>query len=175
MWRKTFQQQIWPVRDKLFRFACSLLGNQAEAEDVVQETFLRALSQGEHKGVENPEAWCMTVARNLSYDQLRRRQKSSIPIGDKQGEWERLEESSTTPEQQLVALDGISHIQKLIGQLPATQREVMHLRDIEGHSYQEIADILQVEVGLVKASLSRARKKVKEQIIALEAYGNQKD
>jgi len=69
----------------------------------------------------------------------------------------------------------MTQIQTLINQLPATQKEVMHLRDIEGYSYQEIADLLQIDIGQVKVTLSRARKKIREQFTQLEAYGSHTD
>lgn len=176
MWEKIFHQKIWPVRDKLFRFAWSLLGSQAEAEDVVQETFLRVLSQGDAvEAPSNPEAWCMAVAKNLSYDQLRKRQRQSQPLSDKVGELLENVDSALTPDQRLVSNDGIGQVQRLMEQLPATQKAIMQLRDIEGYSYQEIADILQIDIGQVKASLSRARKKVRKQIIQLEAHGSSTD
>ena len=158
-----FHQQIFPIRDKLYRFALRITGNVHDAEDVVQEVLERVWksSEGQSEAVQNWEAWCMTMTRNRSLDKSRsnsNRRTTGVEV---------LEMRSNTallPDKNAELQDLASHIRTLMQALPDKQRMVMHLRDIEELSYDEIAQTLELSLDQVKINLHRARKAIRSQI-----------
>lgn len=164
-----FKQHIFPVKDKLYRFAYRLLGNAMDAEDVVQEVFLKIWKkQEEWASIENMDAWCMTMAKNMSIDKLRNAKRfsgESIELaGEKTVDY-------TNPHDNAAYADLSVLLRKAIDNLPEKHKMTIHLRDIEGLSYQEIADIMQIPLNQVKINLFRARNLIKETMLKSEAYG----
>lgn len=161
----TFQEHIFPIRHKLFRFALRITGNAHEAEDVVQEVMEKVWkSSAEQSGaVQNWEAWCMTLTRNRSLDKARSqnlRRTASI---------DGLPERSNGQINQATSVedrDLADQIKRMMQELPEKQRLVMHLRDIEELSYDEIAEVLSISLDQVKVNLHRARKAIREQLTA---------
>ena len=162
-----FNQQVFPIRHKLYRFALRITGNIHEAEDIVQEVLEKVWktdeSQTDH--VQNWEAWCMTLTRNRSLDKNRtrnvRRTQAIESAPDRPGQ-------DANPEQALEGQDVVAHIRQFMQELPEKQRLVMHLRDIEEHSYEEIAEVLNISMEQVKVNLHRARKAIREKLIGIE-------
>src|SRR5690606_28062308 len=170
---EAFQNRVLPVKNKLFRFALRFLNNEEEAKDVVQEVFIRVWNgRDQMEGVQNWEAWCMRITRNLSLDRIRsmtRRQTQPIEaLYD-------VQHDSQTPLESTVADESMQQISRLIAGLPEKQRQVIHLRDIEGYSYNEISDILEIDLNQVKVSLFRARNAVREKLMKVNAYRLQKN
>lgn len=161
-----FQAYIWPVRASLFRFSSQLMGNKSEGEDIAQEVLVKAWQYTKWKEVENWEAWCITVAKNMALDRLRARKSYAC-----QDELRDHPSSQQTPEGIAEANELQSHYHTLLQQLPAQQRALMILREEEGKSYKEIAVLLNINLGLVKATLSRARQEIKSSLIKLGVYG----
>lgn len=159
-----FHEQIFPIRHKLYRFALRITGNVHEAEDVVQEVLEKVWkSAPEHsENVQNWEAWCMTLTRNRSLDKTRSQSLRRTSALD--GVAERSSDMAT-PAQSAERNDLVEKAKTFMQQLPEKQRLVMHLRDIEELSYEEIAASLQISVDLVKVSLHRARKTVRERML----------
>lgn len=165
---ENFKNSVLPLRDKLYRFAFRFVGDVAEAEDVVQEVFIKLWDKRQYmEQVNNLEAWCMQATRNLSIDKLRSKHKRLLPIPNGFD----LNSPAATPDQLAEGRDAIRHIKNLMAQLPEKQRMVMQCRDIEGMSYQEIADVLQIPVNQVKVNLFRARKAIRTQLINTGSYG----
>jgi len=165
-----FHQRVLPVCDKLYRFSYRLLGNVEEAEDVVQEVLLKVWNKRhEMHTYLNMEAWCMRLTKNLSLDKLRVRKQFV--------DTEYLDRSSIlspeSPMEQLVLEDAVDLVHQIIATLPENQKVVIQLRDIEGYSYQEIADISEMTLDQVKVNLHRARKTIKAQLTRLENHGLQ--
>lgn len=163
-----FQIAVVPVKDQLFRMVYRMLGNVSDTEDVVQETLIK-LWNGRHElnQVQNLEAWSMRIARNLAIDRLRARQRSAeTPV-------EALPDQSAgyTPQDLTESTETFTHVKQLMDTLPEKQRLVMHLRDIEGLSYQEIADTLSMPMAQVKVYLFRARQSVREGLLKLYQQG----
>jgi RNA polymerase sigma factor (sigma-70 family) len=157
-----FNRQIVPLKDKLFRFAKRITGSGHEAEDVVQEVMEKIwMKRGDENtaSVSNWEAWCMTMTRNLSIDKTRSKYRTSV--GSLPEKFD-LRSSTRSPQQVLESSEIIGNIQKIMANLPEKQRSVMHLRDIEEHSYDEIAQMLNLSNDDVKVTLHRARKAVRE-------------
>ncbi|MDD1443065.1 RNA polymerase sigma factor [Dolichospermum sp. ST_sed3] len=166
---ETFQNRVFPVKNKLFRFAFRLLGSRPEAQDVVQEVFIKMWNGREQLvEIQNVEAWCMRITRNLSLDRLRqqkRRHTDSIEEGM------HVMNDTLTPDQSAEIHESMKRIGDLMTLLPDKQRQVMHLRDIEGYSYNEISEILEMDMSQVKVNLFRARNTVREKLQKINAYG----
>jgi RNA polymerase sigma factor (sigma-70 family) len=164
-----FESRVLPVKNKLFRFAFRLLGSSEEAKDVVQEVFIKVWNgRDQMASIDNMEAWCMRITRNLSLDKIRARQrKATDPIEENFD----VQNDSRTPYEATENSENMQRISQLIASLPEKQRQVMHLRDVEGYSYNEICEILELDMNQVKVNLFRARNAVREKFIKINAYG----
>jgi RNA polymerase sigma factor (sigma-70 family) len=166
---EAFENRVLPVKSKLYRFASRLLGDDEEAKDVVQEVFIRVWKSGEKmEEVSNWEAWCMRIARNLSLDRIRSTTRKSTYL---MPEGFDVRQESLTPHESAEIRESMERVNQLIGSLPDKQRQVIHLRDIEGYSYQEISDIMEIDLNQVKVNLFRARTTVREKLTKINAYG----
>ncbi|MDL5050167.1 RNA polymerase sigma factor [Oscillatoria amoena NRMC-F 0135] len=166
---ETFQNRVLPVKNKLFRFALRMLGNDEEAKDVVQEVFIRVWNGREQLAdIQNMEAWCMRITKNLSLDKLRSiKRKGTFPI-DKGFD---ATHADVTPDVQTELGESMQNVSQLIAALPEKQRQVIHLRDVEGYSYNEICETLELDMNQVKVNLFRARNAVREKLMKINAYG----
>jgi RNA polymerase sigma-70 factor, ECF subfamily len=166
---EAFQNRVLPTKNKLFRFAFRLLGNEDEAKDVVQEVFIRVWKGREKMDeVRNWEAWCMRIVKNLSLDRIRiNHRQNTYPIAE--GFDVRYE--SLTPHETTELHESMQQVSQLIASLPEKQRQVIHLRDVEGYSYNEICEILELDMNQVKVNLFRARNAVREKLLKINAYG----
>ena len=166
---EAFKSQVFPFKDKLYRFALRMVKSEDEAKDIVQETMIRAWNNFEKlKNIAKPEAWCMTVTKNLALDSLRSKKRWNLQSNEEEIV---LTDVLPTPAAATEMTDTLSQIHEIINELPPKQRQVMHLRDLEGHSYEEICEILEITLNQVKVSLHRARRSVREQLIKVEEYG----
>lgn len=166
---EAFENRILPAKNKLFRFAFRLLGNEDEAKDIVQEVFIRVWNgRDQMAAVQNWEAWCMRITKNLSLDRIRiMTRKQTRPIEESYG----LRHESLTPHESTEIGESMQKVTQVIAELPEKQRQVMHLRDVEGYSYQEICEILELDMSQVKVNLFRARNTVREKMTKIDAYG----
>lgn len=163
-----YKKLVLPIKNKLFRFSLRIVGNVAEAEDVVQEVFIKVWNKRSELGsYKNVEAWCMTLTKNLSIDKLRskHRRVDSIKEGFD------MVSQSASPYQVAATNDTMSRIAQMMDMLPEKQRMVMQLRDIEGMAYKEIAEILNLTLDQVKINLFRARKAIRAKLLNSESYG----
>lgn len=166
---QAFETKVLPSKNKLFRFALRLLGNVDEAQDVVQEVLIKVWNGREsmHQ-IKNWEAWCMRLTRNLSLDRLRAQQRKatdSLVVGME------VKQDGLSPLEKTELTESMQQVSKLMALLPEKQRQVMHLRDVEGYSYSEICEILELDMSQVKISLFRARNSVREKLVKINAYG----
>jgi RNA polymerase sigma factor (sigma-70 family) len=166
---ESFQNRVLPVKNKLFRFALRFLGNEDEAKDIVQEVFVKVWNgRDQMTEVQNWEAWCMRITKNLSLDRIRsmsRRQTQPIEDGYA------VRNDSMTPHESTEMVESMNKIGELIAALPEKQRQVIHLRDVEGYSYNEICEIMELDMNQVKVNLFRARNAVREKMTKINAYG----
>jgi RNA polymerase sigma factor (sigma-70 family) len=152
-------RQVLHLKDKLYRFAYRIVENEVDAEDVVQETFVKVWQKSEQlEGIDNKEAWCMTVARNLAIDKIRARKKANS--SDIDG-FHHLSDDSPTPDIITEDKESLSIVMKTLNKLPEHQRQIIHLRDIDGYTYKEIGEITGYSEEQVKVNLFRARQKLK--------------
>jgi RNA polymerase sigma-70 factor (ECF subfamily) len=163
-----FETRVLPAKNKLFRFALRLLGSSEEAKDVVQETMIKVWNGRDMAEVQNMEAWCMRITKNLSLDKLRSRQRKSTGSIDERFD---MVHESLSPHEKTEIQESMKRIDELMATLPDKQRQVMHLRDIEGYSYNEICEVLELDMNQVKVNLFRARNAVREKLLKLNAYG----
>ena len=163
----TFQADILPLKNELYRMALRITMNAAEAEDVVQETMMKVWNRREQwEQIESIEAFCLTICRNLSLDKLRRmdNQTQSLDAAYDPKDFH----VASNPEEQAVQRDRIQLVRQLINMLPEKQRSCMHLRDMEGKSYKDIAAILGITEEQVKVNIFRARQTIKERFQKIE-------
>ena len=167
---EAFKTRVLPSKDKLYRFAYKMLGDQEEAQDVVQEVFIKVWNKREDMDkLENMEAWCMRITRNLALDKLKsNRRKLTDQIDDR---FEISQGDNLTPYRSTEMDDTMRNIGKFIALLPEKQKQIIQLRDVEGYSYKEIGDILELDMNQVKVNLFRARQAVKENFLNMNAYG----
>jgi RNA polymerase sigma-70 factor (ECF subfamily) len=153
----TFEELAMPLFARLYNFACWLTQNRAEAEDLVQETFMKALKgfSAFRQGT-NFRAWIYRILRNTfltSQSGLR----ASVSL-DAEGDASPEPFTSETPESVLLARIESESIQAALKELPVNYREIILLCDLEEMSYQEISLAIGIPIGTVMSRLSRARK-----------------
>ena len=162
-----FQKDVLPLKNKFFRLALRITLNQAEAEDVVQETLVRIWqSRDRLEDTEAIQAFGYTVCRRLALDCANKAGHGNIQFDP-----DRHDTTFIQPSEQMDIQERMVLIRKLMDALPEVQRSIMLLRDIEGKTYQEIAEILKLTESQVKVYLHRARSKVRLQAEQIETYG----
>ncbi len=158
-----FKEHIWPLRDKMFRLAHRITLSQEEAEDVVQDTMERLWRERDNFSIINSiEAWTLRLVRNLSLDRLKRSGRNTVAL-----DAERDAALAASTDQQMELEEKMHIVREAMDRLPEIQRSIMQLRDIEGKTYTEIADILQISESQVKVYLHRGREKVKKSLIGV--------
>jgi len=156
-----FNQLVEKMRDKMYRLALRVVKNEEEAHDVVQDSFVKVWKKREKLAeIENKEAYCMTIARNMGIDKLRGRKMTTTDIDEQYN----LEANVADPERQLVAKQQLGLVMDIVNRLPENHRTVIQLRDIEGYTYKEIAEMTGYNIQKVKVYLHRARTKLKQEI-----------
>jgi RNA polymerase sigma-70 factor (ECF subfamily) len=161
---------VLPHLDAAYRLARWLLRNDHEAEDVVQEAVVRACRYIRTFSGRNGRAWFLRIVRNTCYSWPGRRPAEPAEPFDE--ERHSIAQPTFDPETLLLHAADVSLIEQTLGGLPARIRELLVLREIEGLSYQEIADVLDVPIGTVMSGLSRARRAFR---LALEVRVGQID
>lgn len=157
-----FTQNVLPLRDKLFRYAKKLLQDYEEAEDLIQEVFLKLwINRVELSKKSSVEAFAMTVTKNLCIDRFRSKQYQASNTGIDVTELN-LNDRGITPDVKTEHLEAVELVRIAMKSLPENLRQIVRLRDIEGLSYQEISDIMGININTLKVNLSRARKKIRE-------------
>jgi RNA polymerase sigma factor (sigma-70 family) len=161
---KDFKTKVLPVSKKLLRFATHFLKNEDEAKDVVQDVFLKLWQKRDTLAeIKNIEAFAMRMTRNRCLDVIRA--NKVVPID---AETDRKMKAETVDVHSKVELsESANQIKTLISKLPDIQRTVMHLRDIEQLTYEEIEEATDIKVNAIRVNLSRARKKVRDEFIKM--------
>ena len=154
----SFRTNVLPLGDRLYRLALRITMNQAEAEDVVQDTLLKVWEhRNEWEQIGNLEAFAIATCRNRAIDIVKRvgRNTASLDVVDNR------QQTTENGLRLMEAREQLSLVRKLMDNLPEMQRTIMLLRDIEGRTYQEIAQVMDISETQVKVYLHRARTKVK--------------
>jgi len=157
--RGRFEAQVLPHLDAAHRFARWLSRSSVDAEDVVQEAFLRAFRAFDTLRGSDVKAWLLAIVRNCHATSLKQRQRfAAEPLPQ---EHEAAADASVSaasdPESAAIGADEQRMLAGLIAALPQEHREVLLLRELEDMSYREIATVTQVPIGTVMSRLARAR------------------
>lgn len=166
----SFRKDVLPLKNGLFRLALRITLNREEAEDVVQDTMVRVWSRrATWDRIENIQAFCYTICRNLALDRMKSPARRSQPLDTAAGadSYRAADDPTLQTEQR----DKIAAVRKVMSTLPEKQRTAMHLRDFEQMSYKEIATILDISEDQVKVNIFRARQTVKKIFSQAEQYG----
>jgi len=160
-----FEELAMPLFDSLYNFARWLVHNSNDAEDLVQESYLKALrSFASFQPGTNFRAWISQILRNTFLSSCSKLDRHMTVALDSEEDFPVLPAISSTPESQLIERSGIDAVRCAIAQLPVNFREVILLCDVEDASYLEIAEILSIPIGTVMSRLARARKAVRESL-----------
>ena len=166
----SFQNDVLPLKNKLFRLALRITLNREEAEDVVQDTLIKVWNARDRwLELDSIEAYSLTIARNLSLDRIKKMENQNDSLEEQNTE--RLDENTSTPSERMIQKDKLNIVKNIIDELPEKQRSCLQLRDIEGKSYKEIADILSITEDQVKLNIFRARQTVKQRFQQFDRYG----
>jgi RNA polymerase sigma-70 factor, ECF subfamily len=163
--------------DSLYRNALRMTGNPVDAEDLVQETYLRAFRAIEQfKPGTNLRAWLFKIQTNSFINEYRKRvrrpRNQSLDDVEEYYLYSHLVESGVQPspsvtEDEILAQIDDADVFQALDELPDNYRQVVLLADVEGFAYREIAEILDIPVGTVMSRLHRARKRLKDELISL--------
>jgi RNA polymerase sigma-70 factor (ECF subfamily) len=157
----TFEELAMPLFDQLYNFARWLTQDTAEAEDLVQETYTKALRGfSSFRAGTNFRAWIYRILRN-SFLSSRTGLKTMVAI-DGEADEKLLPAESATPESILIAQADRGMVQQALAELPVPFREILLLCEVEEMSYQEIAETLAIPIGTVMSRLYRARKALRD-------------
>jgi RNA polymerase sigma-70 factor (ECF subfamily) len=164
-----FEQLTVPYLNTIYRTAYYLTHSTAEAEDLTQETYLKAYRAFDNLRGQNVKAWLFAIVRNTYLDRYRRQQRGPVIL-----DIEALETSSNHRDQAATWVDSAEElllagipdevVHRALSGLSEEWRLIILLADVEDFSYQEIADIVQVPLGTVMSRLHRGRKRLYEQL-----------
>src|SRR3984957_12092169 len=167
--RPGFEQLAIPLFASLYNFAHWLAQNQNDAEDLVQETYLKAMrNYASFEPGTNFRAWIFRILKNTFLGSCSKLERRMTHAMDSE---EDLPATSATPESLLIGRSDIDAVRSAIEQLPVIFREVILLSDVEDASYREIAEILSIPMGTVMSRLARARKLARDSLRSTTAPG----
>lgn len=167
MKQHTFTSLMRPVQDKMYRLALRLLVSKEAAEDATQEVMLKLWSRKEQlSSYNNVEAFAMTVTKNYCLDQLKLKQNNNLRIVHSN-----YDNGESSLQHQVEVQDDLNWVQRIIEQLPEQQKILIQLREVEQYDYEEIAKMTDMQETAIRVALSRARKKIKEEMLKRHRYG----
>ena len=154
-----------------YNLAKWLIQNDHDAEDIVQDAYLRAIRHfGSFQGGEG-RAWLLTIVRNLCYDSMRRKNVRERTASFDEELHNTGPSSTSDPEASLLQKERAEMLRHALAELPLELREVLVLRELQDLSYREIASMAQVPMGTVMSRLSRARKRLQQVLLRSEKVG----
>ena len=146
------------MQDTLYRLAHSILHNREEAEDAVQESLIKLWTKREElEKLDNIKFYALRITRNYCLDKIKLRKNIVGEI-----DYLKIQSLSSTPEQHLEIKNLITAVQDILKLLPEQQRVLVHLRNVEELSFEEIASITDLSINNIRVTLSRARKNINE-------------
>jgi RNA polymerase sigma factor (sigma-70 family) len=162
-----FEELAVPLLDSLYNFARWLAQNPNDAEDLVQETYLKALRGfASFQSGSNFRAWMFQILRNTFLSSRSRLEWRMTVAMDSEEDGPELAVDTETPETILMNRSNSHLVQRAIEDLPMHYRETLLLCEVEEMSYQEIAEVLSIPIGTVMSRLARARKSVRESLLS---------
>ena len=176
---RSFEEVVLPHLDAAFNYARWLTKNNADAEDVVQDAYVRALRFFSTLRGEDARAWLLTIVRNTWYGRFPRRAGGGVTIVaygdvDNVDGFDNVDyraDAGPDPEAQLIQQQTVEQVRRALETLPTDFREVIVLRELEGLSYKEIAAIVGIPLGTVMSRLARARERLTDVLTTREVSG----
>lgn len=157
------------MKNNLYRLALRITCNNAEAEDVVQDTLIKVWNRRERwEEIESMEAFCMTICRNLALDKIKKMGNQHDSLDDSQQD---RPSALNNPYEEMNQKDRIQLVRRIVDELPEKQRTCIQLRDFEGKSYKEVAEIMLISEDQVKINIFRGRQTIKQRFKELDDYG----
>ncbi|GAB3765072.1 RNA polymerase sigma factor [Spirosoma pomorum] len=163
-----FKQRILPVQNRLFRLATMFLGNREDAEDALQDVLMRLWSNRQQLDTyQSVEALAVQMTKNLCLDRMKAHARQTA---DKQADLSSVATDQVSPHRQVELADSATQIRRLIDDLPDNQKLVLHLRDVEEYSFEEIEQLTGLSINTIRVTLSRARQRLRDGYIRLNDY-----
>ncbi len=162
-----FAEEAIGYLDTLYRGALRLTRDPAQAEDLVQDTYLRALRyRHSYQSGTNMKAWLFAIMRNLFWDRFKGGRPEDVSLdGDAEASlYDTLKDPTAMPEADVLDRIAADEVVRAVEQLPELHREVVLLVDVEGFSYKDAAEVLQVPIGTVMSRLHRARRQLQRSL-----------
>lgn len=165
---QAFKQQILPVQGRLFRLAKLFLHSREEAEDVLQDVLIRLWTNRQQlETYHSVQALAVQITKNLCLDRLKAHSRQKMASDtDLLG----VQATAVSPYQQLELADTTELMRQLIDALPEQQKLVLHLRDIEEYSFEEIEQVTGLSVNNIRVILSRARQRLRDAYVKTNDY-----
>lgn len=170
MRKVSFRNDILPLKNVLYRLALRITMNKEEAEDVVQDTLMKVWDRRDSwQNIESIEAFSLTICRNVALDKVKRSSWSNESL-DQVGV-EPQASASATPYKRAEQRDMLDMVRRIVDSLPEKQKTCMQLRDFEGKTYKDIAQVMGISEEQVKVNIYRARQAVKQKFNENADYG----
>ena len=164
-----FRLDLLPLKDKIYRTGLRITLNAQEAEDLTQDTLLRVWSKrNDLQQVGSIEAYCLAVCRNLALDRMAKRENGNLSLEAEQTD---APDNARTPQEQMEHEEELKRIHQLFNRLPEKFRTALQLRDIEGMTYRQAAEAMNMTEELFKVTLHRARKNLRSDYEKDYRYG----
>lgn len=157
---RRFEEAVLPHLDAAYNYARWLTRSDTDAEDVVHDACLRAMRFVSSLRDGDARPWLFAIVRNTWYSRVSKR--TAVTVRPFDGAGDERADAGPGPEELLHQQDAIARVRAALEQLPADFREAIVLRDIEGLSYKEIAEIARVPIGTVMSRISRGRERLLE-------------
>jgi RNA polymerase sigma factor (sigma-70 family) len=154
---RQFEEVVLPHLDAAFNYARWLTKNDADAQDVVQDAYVRALRFFSSLRDDNARAWLLTIVRNTWYGRFARRAEPALALD---GMKDQRSDEGLDPEALMLQQQAVDTVRRAIEELPADFREVIVLRELEGMSYKDIAAVVGTPIGTVMSRLARGRERL---------------
>ncbi len=164
-----FKKLVLPYGKKLYHFARLILKDEYAAQDAVQEVYIKLWNmRRELVKIRNIEAFAIKITRNWCLDRLKKKNPLFV---DNYSTGSDTHKEAHEPYQMLERDEKIRNLYAIMETLPEQQRMLIKLRDIDGYEFDEISEITDLNETTIRVNLSRARKKIREELIKIESYG----
>lgn len=165
--QQDFLAFLEPIKDKMYRLSLRLLVSKEAAEDATQEVFVKLWNKKSTlKNYNSPEAFAMTVTKNHCLDQLKLKKNNNLRIVHNN-----YEDEKTSLQKEIEAKDELNHVSEILKSLSEQEQILIQLRDVEQLDYAEISETTGMKETAIRVALSRARKKIRKEILKKHRYG----
>ncbi|MDD7317207.1 MAG: RNA polymerase sigma factor [Prevotella sp.] len=165
----SFRNDVLPLKNVLYRLALRITLSREEAEDIVQDTLIKVWNRRDDwQSIDSVEAYSITVCRNLALDAIKKRDNNNESLDQRVVE---TPDQASNPHELMIKKDRVEMVRQLVNRLPEKQRSCLQLRDFEGKTYKEIAEMLEVTEEQVKVNIFRARQSIRQQFDKADKYG----